>query len=126
MGFDSDGFYIVRKQRLHPTLLLQNDGAYLSPAAPYREFTQTAEIHISQGRPRIDIHRWWGQPDGSDTEQKLSVIFRWNPRTEKFTSPHAGRLSLKEPSSWTADELPRPPATVHKTEEVTDPSKVDR
>jgi len=109
-GFDSDEFYIVRNRRFYHTLVLKNDGAYLSPAAPYREFFQSAEVGVSEGRLEMAVHRIWGMEDGGDLDQKFSVAFHWNSRTQRFASADAGRLQLKKPGqTWTADGLPKPP-----------------
>jgi len=108
--FDTDEFYIVRDNRFHQTLTLHNDGAYLSPADPYRSFAQAAEVGVSRGRPHIVISRSWVTKDDSEPEQKFSVLFRWNSRSGKFTSPKVTNITLKEPTLWTAEGLPKPPA----------------
>ncbi len=63
--FDTDEFYIVRHNKLRRTLLLKNVSAFLSPADPYREFTQDADV---QCEPRATpAHRETLVDDGRET-----------------------------------------------------------
>jgi hypothetical protein len=107
-GLESDEFFVVKDGRLRRTLFLKNVGAYLSPADPYGEFSQDAEVSVTEGRPRITITRRWVS-DSGEQEQKFSVLFRWDSSTQRFFSPRSRTLVVKEPEPWTAKGLPKPP-----------------
>jgi hypothetical protein len=108
--FDTDEFYIVRNERFQKTLTLKNVSAFCSPAAPYREFVQNVDVTASHGRPYFTIERIWSMDGRDDQKHQFTVVFRWNRRTEKFSSSQAGSITLKEPSSWSSEGLPEPPA----------------
>ena len=108
-GFDTDEFYMVRSGRFRSTLTLKNVGAYLSPADPYREFSQSADVGVSDGNPRVVIHRSWGIEGGRDRRQEFTVAFQWDAQAERFVSENADRISLREPKLWTGAGLPKPP-----------------
>ena len=106
--FDTDEFYLVRNGRFQRTLILRNVSAFCSPAAPYREFEQNAEVTEFNGRPRFTIERNWSTDGRDDQKQEFTVTFRWNPHTQKFTSSQAGTITLKQPPSWSSEGLPHP------------------
>jgi hypothetical protein len=111
-GFDTLEFFAVKGGKLHPTLLLKNVGAYLSPARPYREFFQSAEVAVFRGQPRLMIERIWameGEEGDDERRQEFAVDFRWDRRAEKFVGPRTEVVSLKEPETWTGEGLPAPP-----------------
>lgn len=110
LGVETDEFYMVGGNRLRRTLLLQNDGAYISPADPWREFDQSSEVSAVAGRLRVHAQRTWGLESGEERKQSFTVIFRWDPRRKKFVSTNASRLYVNEPSAWTSKGLPAPPA----------------
>jgi hypothetical protein len=108
--FDTGRFYMVLNNRLRPTLALQNDAAFLSPADPYGEFTQSVEVSVVQGRPTVTVHRSWVKKEGAERKEEFSVEFHWNARRQRFTSRNAVKLLLLEPTeTWTAKGLPQPP-----------------
>ena len=109
-GVDTDEFYMVDGNRLRRTLLLKNDGAFISPADPWREFSQSAQVSVASGRLHVRVLRIWGLEDGEEKKQGLAVTFRWDPRRKKFTSPSVGRLFVNDPKPWTSKGLPPPPA----------------
>ncbi len=108
-GFDTAELWLVGNHKFQRTLLLEDDGAFLSPAHPYREFDQTTEVSVSRGRPLMTVQRTWRMDEQDVQRQNFTVLFRWNARLEKFTSPHAGKIPLKEPDSWSGEGLPTPP-----------------
>ncbi|HSI14640.1 MAG TPA: hypothetical protein VK961_21490 [Chthoniobacter sp.] len=109
-GVDTDEFYMVEGNRLRRTLLLKNDGAFISPADPWREFSQSAQVSVASGRLHVRVLRTWGLADGEEKKQGLAVTFRWDQRRKKFTSPSVGRLFVNDPKDWTSEGLPPPPA----------------
>ncbi|MEP6668341.1 MAG: hypothetical protein ABJF10_04265 [Chthoniobacter sp.] len=109
-GFDSEEFYVVSGGRFHRTLVLKNVGAYLSPADPYREFTQDVQVSVRQGRPRIAIHRIWTEEGKEDREQSIATVCTWNSQSLRFIGPKVRGFSLKEPEVWSGKGLPKPPA----------------
>jgi hypothetical protein len=108
-GFGTDEFFAVRNHRFQQTLLLKDDDAYLSPVDPYREFSQTAEVSVTRGRPCIRVQRSWTTADGEEPKENFSVLFHWNSHTQKFTSARAGKLQLAKGKLWSAESLPKPP-----------------
>ena len=109
-GIASDEFYTVDGTHLRRTLLLKTDGAYMSPADPWREFDQRATVEVVAGRLRVSVQRTWGLESGEDRKQSFAVTFHWDSRRKKFASHRANTLSLNEPIAWTAQGLPSPPA----------------
>jgi len=110
LGVDTDEFYMVEGSRFRRTLLLKNDGAYISPADPWREFVQDAQVSAVSGRLRIRVQRTWGLENGEERKQAFTVTFRWDPKRHKFVSPSEGRIFVNEPSAWSSKGLPAPPA----------------
>lgn len=110
LAVETDEFYMVEGSHLRRTLLVKNVGAFISPAEPWREFTQSAEVSAVSGRPRIGIQRTWGLENGEERKQSFAVTFRWDLRGRKFVSPNAGKLSVNEPIAWTSKGLPAPPS----------------
>jgi hypothetical protein len=108
-GFDTDIFYMVRKNRFQQTLMLNNDGCFLMPADPYVLFEQDVEAKAIRGMLRVTAKRNWNLEDGSDQQQSLTVWFRWEGKSKMLVSKDAGKLSLKEPGCWTGAGLPKPP-----------------
>ena len=100
---------------MHQTLQLGNVGAYLSPAHPYREYFQRAEVGVFRGQPRVTIQRIWamnGEEGEDERKQEFAVDFRWDARMEKFVGPRAEAISLKEPEVWSGEGLPAPSKSV--------------
>lgn len=110
LGTDADEFYMVDANRLHRTLFLRNDGAYIGPADPWLEFGQDATVSVVNGRLQVRVQRTWRLQSEEERKQTFVVTFRWDSRRKKFASRQANTLSLPEPSAWTAEGLPSPPA----------------
>ncbi len=101
--FDTDEFYVVRHNKFQRTLLLKNGGAYFSPADPYREFGQDADIRVKRGKLCVAVRRFWTTDDERKQEQTFTAGFRWNGRLFRFIGPKAGMITCNAPES-----LPRP------------------
>lgn len=108
--FGTAEFYLVKDRRFRRTLTLKNVDAYLSPAAPYRDFSQTAKVSVRDGRPLVQIGRQWSFDSGENASEDFSIVFHWNPHSQSFTSTNPRRITLLEPPSWSGEGLPKPPA----------------